>query len=307
MIRLSQRPRLSVVVVVFRMRAQAMNTLYSLSVAHQRSVRVADYEIIVVENASDEMLDPAAVSALGPNFRYLRRREAGVSPAPAINAGARLARGTHIAVAIDGARMLTPGAVRGLLDAQRIARTPVVSVPGYHLGDQLHSAAATQGYSAAEEQAWLAQLDWRSDGYRLFSRAVLSASCSNGFLMPMAESNCVAVPRRLFTELGGFDEAFVTSGGGFVNLDFYRRAVLSRGAVLVVLPGEGAFHQFHGGATTATDHDESVAAMRAEYQRLRGADYSPPEVPGVLLGEVHQPAARFVEHSARVLQAKVSV
>jgi hypothetical protein len=182
-----------------------------------------------------------------------------------------------------------------------------VSVPGYHLGDQLHSTAAAKGYTAAQEQAWLAELGWRSDGYQLFSRSVLSASCSNGFLMPMAESNCVAVPRRLFTELGGFDEGFVSPGGGFVNLDFYRRAVLARGAVLVVLPGEGAFHQFHGGATTAANHEAAVDAMRAEYRRLRGSDYSPPEVPGVLLGEIHQPAARFVEHSSRVLQAKVSV
>ncbi len=301
MIRLSPRPRLSVVVVVFRMRAQAMNTLSTLSVAHQRAVAASDYEVIVVENSSEEMLDPQAVAALGSNFTYLRRSEPGVSPAPAINAGARIARGAHIAVVIDGARMLTPGVVRGLLDAQRLARSPVVSVPGYHLGDQLHTAAAEQGYSAAEEQEWLAKLGWNADGYQLFTRAVLSASCSNGFLMPMAESNCVAVSRGLFARLGGFDEAFTTSGGGFVNLDFYRRAVLARGSVLVVLPGEGAFHQFHGGATTATDHDAVVDAMRAEYRRLRGVDYSPPEVPGVLLGEVHKPAARFVEHSAQVL------
>lgn len=302
MIRLSPRPRLSVVVVVFRMRAQAMNTLYSLSTAHQRAVRSSDYEVIVVENASDEMLDPAAVARLGPNFSYLRRQEPGVSPVPAINAGAELARGSQIAVVIDGARMLTPGVVRGILDAGRLARTTVVAVPGYHLGDRLHTAAAERGYTAAEEQLWLADLDWRADGYRLFTRCVLSASCSNGFLMPMAESNCVAVSRSLWQTLGGFDERFTTPGGGFVNLDFYRRAVLARSAVLVVLPGEGAFHQFHGGATTAHDHEAAVAEMRAEYRRLRGTDYSPPEVPGVLLGEIHKPAARFVEHSAAVLQ-----
>lgn len=309
MIRLSQRPRLSVIVVVYRMPAQAMNTLISLSAAHQRAVRAADYEVIAVENTSDAMLDPAAVAALGPNVRYLRRHEAGVSPSPAINAAAKVANGAHIAVMVDGARMVTPGVVRGLLDAQRIAAMPVVSVPGYHLGDTLHSQAAATGYTAAQEQAWLADLDWRADGYRLFNRAVFSASCSNGFLMPMAESNCVAVPRRLFTTLGGFDEAFATPGGGYVNLDFYRRAVLSRGTRLVVLPGEGAFHQFHGGATTgapATDHEAVVASMMAEYRRLRGADYAPPEVPGVLLGEVHQAVAPFMAHSAEVLRAKVS-
>lgn len=304
MIRLSQRPRLSVVVVVFRMRRQAMNTLLSLSASHQRDVAAADYEVIVVENTSDDMLDGAAVAALGPNFRYLRRHETSVSPVPAINAAAACARARHLAIMIDGARMVTPGVVRGLLDAQRLAASPVVAVPGYHLGDVLHSQAPA-GYTADVEQAWLSELGWRADGYRLFSRAVLSASCSNGFLMPMAESNCVGVSRRLFDRLGGFDTGFTTPGGGFVNLDFYRRAVLSPGTRLIVLAGEGAFHQFHGGASTAADHERAVAAMRAEYIERRGADYSPPEVPGVILGHVPQAAAGFVHHSATVLQSKV--
>lgn len=304
MIRLSQRPRLSVVVVVFRMRRQAMNTLYSLSTAHQREVSPADYEVIVVENSSDEVLDETAVAALGSNFRYLRRHETSVSPVPAINTGAAHARARHVAIMIDGARMVTPGVIRGLLDAQRLAAAPVVAVPGYHLGDTLHSRVPV-GYTADAEQAWLSELEWRTDGYRLFSRAVLSASCSNGFFMPMAESNCIAVPRRLFDRLGGFDTGFTTPGGGFVNLDFYRRAVLSSGTRLIVLAGEGAFHQFHGGASTAADHERSVAVMREEYIARRGADYTPPEVPGVILGTVPQSAASFVQHSATVLQAKV--
>ena len=304
MIRLSQRPRVSVVVVVFRMRRQAMNTLHSLSTAHQRDVRSTDYEVIVVENTSDEMLDEASVAALGSNFCYLRRHETSMSPVPAINTGVAHARGRHVAIMIDGARMVTPGVIRGLLDAARLAASPVVAVPGYHLGDTLHSRVPA-GYTADAEQAWLAELDWRSDGYRLFSRAVFSASCSNGFFMPMAESNCIGVPRRLFDRLGGFDTSFVTPGGGFVNLDFYRRAVLSSGTRLIVLAGEGAFHQFHGGASTAADHERSVAVMRAEYIARRGADYTPPEVPGVILGTVPQSAAGFVQQSATVLQAKV--
>ncbi len=304
MLRLSPRPRVSVVVVVYRMRAQAMNTLFSLSAAHQRTVSAGDYEVIAVENASEEMLDSEAVEALGPNFRYLRRAEPGTSPAAAVNAGVEISRAPYVAVVIDGARMLTPGVVRGLLDAQRLGRRVVTAVPGYHLGDVLHKEAAAQGYTAATEQRWLGALDWRADGYRLFNRAVLSASCSNGVFMPMAESNCVGVPRRLFDTLGGFDTAFTTKGGGYVNLDFYRRAVLSRGSTLVVLPGEGAFHQFHGGATTGapgTDHDKVVEDMKREYRELRGADYAPPEVRGALLGAVPTSAAPFLRHSADVL------
>ena len=127
--------------------------------------------------------------------------------------------------------MVTPGVVANILAAQRVADTPVVSVPGYHLGEQLHQEAVLSGYSADQEQEALAELDWRADGYRLFDMAVLSASCREGYLRPMGESNCIAVPRRLFAALGGFDERFISRGGGFVNLDFYRRAV-DRGTLI---------------------------------------------------------------------------
>ena len=45
-------------------------------------------------------------------------------------------------------------------------------------------------------------------------------------------------------ELGGYSEDFVTDGGGFVNLDFYERAVADPRRPLVMLLGEGTFHQF---------------------------------------------------------------
>lgn len=289
--------------MVFDMPVQATNTLYSLSPGYQRGVNESDYEVIVVENSSERNLQPP----LGANVRYLRRDESGKSPAAAVNAGVAAARGSAVAVMVDGARMVTPGVVLNLLRAQRIARCPVVSVPGYHLGDQLHQDAAASGYSAEQEQSLLAGLDWRADGYRLFTRAVPSASCADGYLVPIAESNCVGVPKKVFDRLGGFDENFVSTGGGFVNLDFYRRAVDLPRATLVVLPGEGAFHQFHGGVTTGaagTDHDAIVEQMRQEYQRLRGRAYQSPAKSPVLLGEVPPAAAPFLERSAAALAGR---
>ena len=81
--RFRRRPLLSLVVVVFDMPVQAMNTLRSLSPSYQRAVTPGDYEVVVVENRSANMLDPAEVSALGGTFRYLRRDEDGQSPASA--------------------------------------------------------------------------------------------------------------------------------------------------------------------------------------------------------------------------------
>ena len=82
---MTDTPRLSVIVIVHRMPAQAMNTLYSLSADYQHHVTEQDYEVLVTENASTETLDPDAVLALGNNFRYQLRQEAGVSPAPAVS------------------------------------------------------------------------------------------------------------------------------------------------------------------------------------------------------------------------------
>ncbi|MFN8125128.1 MAG: glycosyltransferase [Candidatus Nanopelagicales bacterium] len=296
---------LSLVVVVYDMPEQALNTIRSLSPDHQRGVSAEQYEIVVVENESARTLDQDQVQAAAANARYLRRSEPGRSPAAAVNTGADLARGELLAIAVDGARMVTPGVVSGILRAARLAPTPVVSVPGYHLGDQLHQDAVAHGYSVAQEQQMLARLGWRRDGYALFRRAVLSASCADGFLVPIAESNCVAMPRGLFDDLGGFDERFVTSGGGFVNLDFYRRAVDHPGSTLVLLPGEGAFHQFHGGATTGApnvDRDRLIDDMRAEYRRLRRRDYVSPQTRPILLGEIPPDALPFLAHSVRRAQ-----
>ncbi len=298
--RFRRRPLLSLVVVVFDMPVQAMNTLRSLSPSYQRAVTPGDYEVVVVENRSANMLDPAEVSALGGTFRYLRRDEDGQSPASAINEGARTSSGATLALLVDGARMLTPGVVANILAARSLSRTSVVSVPGYHLGKRLHQDAVLDGYGADEEQAALRALDWRADGYRLFDMAVLSASCGNGFLRPIGESNCIAVPRRLFNRLGGFDERFTTRGGGFVNLDFYRRAVDA--GTLILLPGEGTFHQFHGGATTGApgvDRDALLEQMHAEYARLRGGVHAPPAQEPTLLGTVSAHAMPFLEYSVQ--------
>ena len=294
------RPRLSVIVVVYDMPVQAMNTIASLSPAHQQGVYPHDYEIVVVENASDRMQNEAEVQRLAPNVRYLVNLEPGESPVSAVNAGARAARGRVIAVMVDGARLVTPGVVRLILAAQSLADTPVVSVPGYHLGSRLHQEAVADGYTADQEQTALAELGWREDGYRLFDMAVPSASCSDGYLLPIGESNCIAVPRQLFTALGGFDEGFRSMGGGYVNLDFYRRAV-DRGT-LILLPGEGTFHQFHGGATTGApgvDRDALLDEMRAEYERLRGEVFGPPGQAPLLLGTIPPSALPFLQNSVQ--------
>ena len=131
-------PKISVIVIVYDMARQALNTLHSLSAAYQRRIDARDYEVIVVENRSDRVMDPADIAALPENFRYVLRDEAGKSPAAAINHGLALARGDCIGLMIDGARMLTPGVLTHVDMALRITRRAVVAVPGYQLGDAPH-------------------------------------------------------------------------------------------------------------------------------------------------------------------------
>ncbi len=67
---------LSVVVVVYRMAEQAERTLASLAAGYQRGVDAGDYEVIVVENESPEMLGAArARAAFGADLTYLARAE----------------------------------------------------------------------------------------------------------------------------------------------------------------------------------------------------------------------------------------
>lgn len=303
--RWGRRPRLSVVVVVHRMPDQALRTLRTLSPAYQRGVSDGDLEVVVVENESDRCLDAATVAASGPAVRYLRRAEPSASPAAAVNAGIAAAAADAVAVMVDGARMLTPGVVSATLAALRAADLPVVCVPGYHLGGQLQYEAARTGYDEAAETALLARAGWPADGYALFDVAVLSGSCARGFLVPMGESNFLAAPRRLWEDLGGVDERFTSPGGGCVNLDLYKRACEHPGTTLVVLPGEGTFHQFHGGVTTGApdvDRNALFAAMDAEYRAIRGAAHTYPVTRPLLFGAVGPAAAPFLEHSVRELR-----
>jgi hypothetical protein len=297
-----RRPRLSLILVVYKMPLQARNTIRSLLPDYQRGCSIDDYEVIIAENRSPEILDPGFVKGLPRNFRYLLRDETSQTPVFAVNQAARMARGEMIGVMIDGARLITPGVIRGMLQAQRIAPNVVVSVPGYHIGLELQQAAVEKGYGVEEDQRLLASTDWQEDGYRLFDVACLSGSCAGGFFLPNSESNCFAVPRRVWKRLGGMDERFNLRGGGMVNLDLYRRACEHPGLQHVVLPGEGTFHQFHGGVTTggepAAARGVLIEQFREQYQALRGEAFASPQTHPVYLGAIPDPALRFLKLSA---------
>lgn len=297
------RPRLSLVVVVYDMPDQARRTLLSLSPGYQRNTSPADYEVVVVENVSGRLLGEEAARASGPNVRYFLREDGGASPVTAVNFGAERARGATVGILVDGARLLSPGIVELALLSSRAVATPVLSVPGYHLGSELQQRAVESGYDERVEGALLEGIGWPRDGYLLFDVACLSGSCAGGFFGPFAESNCICVPKNLFERLGGFDAAFTSPGGGFCNLDFYARVLEVPDITLFVAPGEGTFHQFHGGATTggirAEERARFMAELRAEYREVRGKDFELVERDATYLGRIHPSARKFLRQSMR--------
>lgn len=294
-------PVLSLVVVVHDMPRQAERTLHTLSPGYQRGAPAGSYEVIVVENASGRLLGEPAARATGPHVRYFLNADETRSPVSAVNLGVSRARGSMVGILVDGARLLSPGVARLALLAARGADVPALVVPGYHLGSELQQKAVDGGYDEAREAALLDGIAWPDDGYRLFEVSCLSGSCAGGLFAPFAESNCLCVPRSLFDALGGFDPRFALPGGGFSNLDFYAR-VLERAEVTpFVTPGEGTFHQFHGGVTTGGLRAEArtrfMQELREEYRAIRGRDFELTRREPFYLGAIPEPARRFVQSS----------
>ncbi|HSC75790.1 MAG TPA: glycosyltransferase family A protein [Pseudomonadales bacterium] len=301
-------PRLSFIVVVYNMQRQAMNTLYSLSARHQRNVREQDYEIIVVENNSASTLSEVDVLALGNNIRYFLRNETSQSPVGAINFGAAQARGNNICLMVDGARMVTPRVVEYGLMAIAADSDALVAVPGYSLGwqDQHHHLDAA--YDEQVEMALLAETNWQQNGYRLFDIATISGANPNGCMNPLMECNCVMTSARNFAAIGGANPDFQLPGGGSINLHIFRQlGLLPDSRHYFVMAGEGSFHQFHGGITTAqwSDLEEVLESHRKQLHSYWENTFHSLRREPMLLGACESHAQKFLQFASQKSQKRL--
>lgn len=306
-IRLSLReldkPKLSVVVVVYNIPREAPRTLLSLSASYQRDIDPNDYEVIVVDNGSNPAVDPQMVAGFGNNFRLIRIDSASPSPAHAVNRGIAGARGEIIGVMVDGARIVTPGLLNFACHGARLHRTSVVAALGWYLGYDFQRWSMRCGYDQAREDALLASIGWPRDGYRLFEISTLDESSVEGWFCPIAESNALFLRRELWDELSGMDEHFDAPGGGLVNLDVFERALGLPDAQLVILLGEGTFHQLHGGVATNVSPEQELEnwpKWAAQYAQIRGQPYALP-VPAKLpayVGTLPRAALLHFAHAA---------
>ncbi|CBL43696.1 predicted glycosyl transferase [gamma proteobacterium HdN1] len=299
-----RKPRLSIVLIVYKMPDQAEKTLYSLSPHYQQDVSAHDYEVIVVENASDRLLGAERACQYASNVRYIVRNETQRTPVHAINHGASLARAGHLVIMIDGARMVTPGIVRAALDVFRLAPEAAISAPGFHIGEKLQQVAVNEGYDEAAEAKMLQRIDWPKDGYRLYEIAVLAGSCQGGFFQANYESNFIGMSVKKWRALGGVDSRYNDYGGGNANLDLYKRLLEYPETPFYMLFAEGTFHQFHGGVTTGTlkeERDRVYHLLDEQDIAIRGENRKPPHRQPILFGKVHPSVYRFLRHSLNIV------
>jgi hypothetical protein len=207
-----------------------------------------------------------------------------------------------VGLIVDGARMASPGLLAHARMAAHLSDRPVIATTGYHLGTARHMEAADSGHDQATEDALLGDLSWEEDGYRLFASSTLAGSSGRGWFGPMGESSALFMPPALWEEVGGLDEAFELPGGGLVNHDLYRRACDLPGSDLVLLLGEGTFHQYHGGA--ATSRRFTFDEMQDDYEKIRGDRYKPPTRRPLYVGHVPETALAHLAESVALAEKR---
>ena len=247
-------------------------TLRSLSPKHQLEIAADDYEVIVVDNGSPAPVDPTLVE-FGGHLRLERIDPAPPSPVRAANLGLGAGARRLVGLVIDGARMASPGLLAGARRARHLAERPVITAPAFHLGSVTAHARRRGrlrpgGRGRAARRLGLG-------GRRLPALRGQHAGrvVGSGSVRSDGREQQPVHRRAIWDELGGLDERFALPAGGLANHDLYRRACSLDGVELIVLLGEGTFHQYHGGA--ATSRRFTWDEMHADYQAIRNEPHRP--------------------------------
>jgi glycosyltransferase involved in cell wall biosynthesis len=283
--------KLSVILVSCDMEREIPRSLQSLARDYQQGARELQYEVLLIDNGSPVPLNEMVWAQSDVPVRLIPVPNASPSPAKAINIALAQAKGEVVCLMMDGAHLLTPGVFRMALASYQAFDNPVVAIRYFYLGVEEQPVSVTKGYDKSAEDKLLERIHWPEDGYRLFeiSTPLRAGAKRLTWFNAMFESNCLFLRRSLFVELGGAEERFDSLGGGFLNLDTFKRAVESFGVTPIQIIGEGSFQQLHGAAATDINGERRAALLeeyREEYARIRGHNELMTKVPFVYMGHM---------------------
>ena len=274
---------LSVIVVSYESPRELPRTLHSLSPHFQRNMSADDYEVIVVDNGSRRPPTVEQFAHLGMDLTILHVTDPTPSPVRAINLGLDSSCGAAMGVFIDGARLASPGLLWRTRAALESHPRAIVGSRGRYLGPMMQRRSMKFGYDQALEDQLLDRIDWKHNGYELFHISIFDETSRPTWHSQVGETNALFMRRELWRELDGYDPAFRSPGGGFVNLDTWERACNLPAVSPILLLGEATFHQFHGGVATNSSKQD-VEVFREEYKHLRGRDHRRPTAPVTFFG-----------------------
>ena len=268
--------KITIVVIFYNNRREAERTLYTMSTAYQYGVTTDDYEVIAIDSNSSEPLEEEMVKSFGPNFSYHYYKTNFPSPCAALNWGITQANTPYVMPVIDGAHMLSPRVIHETKTVLSLHENACVYTVPFHLGPLLQNESMLDGYNQTVEDNLLNSIPWKEDGHQLFSISEIE-NANHSFFSKVVESNCFTINRKFLLEIGGFNEAFNSRGGGMVNLDVFKQIVENENIQPVALVGEASFHQFHGGVSTNVKRVvHPIDEYKKEYHSITGKRYEPP-------------------------------
>lgn len=278
---------LSIVLICYNMQREIIRTIQSFLPPYQIGVEDKIIEIIVIDNGSDTLPD---LSQFKDQINFVHFKSNHPSPVEAVNHGIKLASADLIGVLIDGARMVTPGLCRDVIEVNETHERVFISTLAFHLGPDVQMHSVFEGYNQELEDKLLEEIDWLNNGYNLYLASSLALSSINGLHGSIAESNAIFMEKTIWQELAGYEEKFVSIGGGLSNLDVYKRACELKGIKLVRIANEATFHQVHGGVATNSKLGKYNEIFDSEYRSIRGESFvvsdKIPELYGGLLPQV---------------------
>ncbi|MET0829614.1 MAG: glycosyltransferase, partial [Microbacterium sp.] len=248
-------PMVSVIVAHYRQPEQLARTLHALRRQDHPRDRM---EVIVADDGSPD------VPVMPDGVRLVRQDDAGFRLAAVRNLGAGAAVG-DLLVFLDADTTPEPAYVREL------TRLPALAPDSVTVGWRRHARLAGLGPTEDVERVAppraLREPTWLTDAY-LASRNLLDADDRSYRYVIGAVLAC---SRRMFEEVGGFDDSFTAYGGE--DWEWTYRAWV-RGAVLAHVPAAIAWHDgpdIAGRAATAVSTKNAEAIRLSELIPVPGS------------------------------------